>query len=134
MLKEAIMVVVSCICTTAVNEWRFKARQKDALISKIVDTFVKLRNEENRNRTGIHELWHLQFSGILLLKREKDAEKVLEQVKCKGFPIDLPNFMRHKGILKGLREAIEENVDLNEFRDITTKQIEEAMKSKDPNF
>lgn len=87
-----------------------------------------------RNKNDIHELWYLQFSGILLLKREKDAEKVLEQVKYRGFPIDKTNFMKNKGILNGLKEAIDENIDLKSFRDVTIKQIGEAQETGDYKF
>lgn len=136
MLKEIILIIVSCVSTAVltvvISEWRFKIRQRKTLISQIADKYVKLRSTESED--SIHELWHLQFSGILLLKREQDAKEVLRQIKCIGFPIDIPNFMKKKGILNGLEEAIDSDVNLKDFRDVTIKQIGEALESEDYNL
>ena len=81
MLENTILVIASCLITTALNEWRFLARQKKILIKEIVESFIKLRREANNDQ--VYELRYLQSSGILLLKKEKDAKEVLSQIELR---------------------------------------------------
>ena len=124
--------VASCTITIVVDECRFKKRGREALISKIVDTYIQLRHGDRM--AGSDELGHFRDSGILLLKKEKDAEVVLERIKGLGFSVSIPKFIEKHGILKGFQKAIDEKIDLKDDREVGIKQIREAMESGDSTF
>mgnify|MGYP001571654245 FL=1 len=128
MLRDIVLVITSCLITTGLNEWLFRARQKKMFIKEIVESFLKLRKEAKNGQ--VHELWYLQFSGILLLKRERDAQEVLKQIELRDKQVNVPNFIRKKGILQGLRMAIKNGVKIGDFREVAIQEIGEAIKDR----
>ncbi len=132
MFRDLLLIIVpsalTSLLTTALNESRFKARQKKMLIKEIVENFLKLRKESKNEQDN--DLLYLQNSGILLLKDEKDAEEALRQIGLRDKPIEIPNFISNNGILHGFKKAIDNGVDIGSFRDVTIKQIEEAINNK----
>ena len=128
MFRDLLLIIISCILTTELNEWRFKGRQKKMLIKEIVENFLKLRKEGEKDH--VHELLFLQKSGILLLKEEKDAQDVLRQIELKDKPVKIPGFIKTHGILQGLKKAIDKGIDIGNFREITIEEIGEAIKSQ----
>ena len=131
MLQNFILVIsssfISCFLTTVVNEWRFKLRQKEALIKEIVNSFLKLRKEGNNDQ--VYELRNLQYSSILLLKKEKDAEDVLKRIELIDKPVNIPSYIKDKGILQGLKEAIKKGIDICDFRENEIQEIEHKIEN-----
>jgi hypothetical protein len=132
MLKDIILVIASCLITTVVttvlNEWRFRARQKEMFIKEIVESFLKHRKEAKNNQ--VYELRYLQSSGILLLKRERDAEEVLKQIELRDKGVNIPNFIREKGILQGLQMAIKNGINIGDSKEVTIQEIGEKIKDR----
>lgn len=126
MLENIILVIASCLITTALNEWRFKVRQKEKLIKEIAENFLKLRKEAKNDQ--VYELRYLQSSGILLLKKDRDAQEVLKQIELREKGVDIPNFIRKEGILKGLRMAINKGINIDDFRELEIQEIGEEIK------
>ena len=126
MLENIILVIASCLITTVLNEWRFKARQKERRIKEIVESFLKHRKEAKNDQ--VYELRYLQSSGILLLKKDRDAQEVLSQIELRDKGIYIPNFIRKEGILQGLRMAIKDGINIEDFREVTIQEIGEAIK------
>lgn len=125
MVHEVIIGVGSAVIgsaiTIAADEYRFRLRHKGALIARIVDEFLRLRKEGTHEQ--VYELRSLQCSGILLLKKEKEANKVLRRISLTDRPVNLPASIESQGLLKGLRAAIAKDIDLNDFRDVTIDDI-----------
>lgn len=132
MLKDIILGIASgltsCLITLAFNEWRFRTRQKERRIKEIVESFLKLRQETKNNQ--VYELRYLQSSGILLLKKEQDAEEVLRQVELRDKPVIIPKSIREKGVLQGLRMAIKDGINIEDFREVELREIAEIIKER----
>ena len=136
MFRDFFLVIVpsiiASILTTVLNEWRFQTRQKKMLIKEIVENFLNLRKEgENKQ---VNELLYLQNSGILLLKHEKDAKEVLRQIELRDKPIEIPNFISNDGIIQGLKNSIDNGIDIGNDKDIAIEKIHEAIKDKSYTF
>jgi hypothetical protein len=126
MIKDIILVISSCLITTALNELRFRARQKERFIKEIVENFLKLRKEGKNDQ--VYELRYLQYSGILLLKKENEAQEVLKQIELRDKGVNIPNFIQKEGILQGLRMAINKGINIDDFRELEIQEIGEAIK------
>lgn len=116
-----LLAIATCAITIAVEELRFWHKQKKALIKEIADKFLELRKEGTHE--NVYELRALQCSGILLLKRERDATEVLERIELLDKPIKLVKQLEELGILKGLRSLIDKNINLDDFRNRLSEGI-----------
>ena len=127
MVRETAISILSAAIATAIGELRFRHRQKKALIKEIAEKFLELR--KGGTHENVYELRALQCSGILLLKSEKDAIEVLERIELLDKPIRLVKQLEQLGVLKGLRSLIDNNIDLDDFRDITIAQIRHMIQN-----
>jgi hypothetical protein len=126
MIKNIILVISSCLITAVLNELRFRARQKEIRIKEIVENFLMLRKEAKNDQ--VYELRYLQSSGILLLKKERDAQEVLKQIELRDKGVCIPESIKKKGLLQGLRMAINKGINIDDFRDLEIQEIGEAIK------
>ena len=121
MIKKIVIECVFAAIKWVAHKLQFRRAQPEELIREIVAKFLELRTKGTHEKG--YELNSLQKSGILRLKKEKDANEVLRRIKDTDKPIAIPEFIRDQGVLTGLRRAVDDGVNLDDFRDVTIYNI-----------